>query len=183
MAEPRGRLDNLWENYFTEALTIIRRDNPTRPVIIGPGFYNSPQRLSSLHLPENDHYIIVTFHLYEPLKFTMQGEKWFPVGKPMDWVGTKWSGTQPEQKAITDIMDAVYKWAAINHRLVFMGEFGASDHADLDSRVKFLTFYREQAEKRNFSWGVWSYVVGFSIYDKTTRKWRKGVLDALVPAG
>jgi len=183
MAEPRGRLDNLWENYFTEALTIIRRDNPTRPVIIGPGFYNSPQRLSSLHLPENDHYIIVTFHLYEPLKFTMQGEKWFPVGKPMDWVDTKWSGTQPEQKAITDIMDAVYKWAAINHRLVFMGEFGASDHADLDSRVKFLTFYREQAEKRNFSWGVWSYVVGFSIYDKTTRKWRKGVLDALVPAG
>lgn len=182
MAEPHAQLDNLWGDYFTGALAIIREHNPTRPVIIGPRFYNSLHYLNSLHLPDNDHYIIVTFHLYEPLKFTMQGEKWFPIGKPMEWIGTKWDASPAEQKAVTDNLDIVSKWATLNNRPVFMGEFGASDHADMDSRIKFLSFYRQQAEQRGFSWGVWSYVVGFSICDKDTRQWRKGLLNALVPA-
>ncbi len=149
MAEPHGELDKNWENYFTGALAVIRKDNAVRPVIIGPGFYNAPYYLNALHLPENDHYLIVTFHLYRPLNFTMQGEQWFPVGKPMEWIGTKWTGTPAEQKEITDNMDLVSKWAAINNRPVFMGEFGASNNADIDSKTKFLSFYREQAEKRN----------------------------------
>jgi len=182
MAEPHAKLDDVWESYFTSALTIIREHNPTRPVIIGPRFYNSPLYINSLHLPENDHFIIVTFHLYEPLKFTMQGEKWYPIGNPMEWIGTKWSATPAEQKGVTYNMDLISKWAAANNRPVFMGEFGASDHADEDSKIKFLSFYREQAEQRHFSWGVFSYVVGFSICDKDTRQWRKGLLNALIPA-
>ena len=182
MAEPHGKLASLWGDYYTGALAIIRSNNSSRPLIIGPVFYNNPHYLSSLHLPQNDQYIIVTFHLYEPIKFAMQGEKWLPYGKPMEWVGTKWSATPAEQKAVTDNMDIVSKWAADNQRPIFMGEFGASDHADMDSRTKFLTFYREQAEQRHFSWGVWSYVVGFSIYDKDTGRWRQDLLNALIPA-
>jgi len=183
MAEPHGKLGNIWIDYFPDALAVIRKNNSTRPVIIGPMLYNNPYYINSLRLPEDDHYIIATFHLYEPMKFTMQGEQWFPIGKPMEWIGTKWSATPAEQKAVTDNMDMISKWAAVNKRPIFMGEFGASDHADLDSKIKFLTFYRQQAEQRHFSWGVWSYVVGFSIYDKDARKWREGVLNALVPAG
>jgi endoglucanase len=183
MAEPHSKLDgDVWENYFTNALAIIRRHNLSRPVIIGPGFYNTPYYLKSLHLPANDQYIIVTFHLYAPIKFTMQGEAWFTYGKPMEWVGTKWTGTPAEQKEITNTMDIVSKWATDNKRPVFMGEFGASDHADMDSRAAFLTFYREQAEQRHFSWGIWSYTVGFSIYDNKKKQWNMSLLNALVPA-
>jgi len=182
MAEPHGKLSNAWENYYPGALDAIRKYNPTRPVIIGPVFYNNLHYLNTLHLPENDHFIIVTYHMYEPIKFAMQGEKWLPYGKPMEWIGTKWTGTTAEQKLIIDNMDIVSKWAADNNRPVFMGEFGASDHADIDSRAKFLQFYREQAELRHFSWGVWSYSVGFSIYDNKTSQWRPGLLNALIPA-
>jgi endoglucanase len=181
MAEPHGKLADIWNDYFPGALAVIRKKNATRPVIIGPVFYNNPHSISSLRLPEDDHYIIVTFHLYEPLKFTMQGEKWFPYGKPMEWIGTKWNATTTEQKAIIDNMDIISKWAAINKRPVFMGEFGASDHADMDSRARFLKFYREQAEQRHFSWGVWSYTVDYSIFDKKTKQWNKDLLNALVP--
>jgi endoglucanase len=183
LAEPNGELDKVWDSYFTSALDIIRKNNLTRPVIIGPQFSNMPFYINSLHLPENDRYIILTFHLYKPTKFTMQGEKWFPFGKPMEWIGTKWTGTPEEQKEITDNMDLVDKWATTHNRPVFMGEFGASNIADMDSKIKFLTFYREQAEKRNFSWGVWSYNVGFSIFDNSTGQWHTGLLKALIPAG
>ena len=182
MAEPHGKLSNVWESFYTAALDVIRRYNPSRPVIIGPVFYNNLHYLNTLHLPENDHFIIVTYHMYEPIKFTMQGEKWLPYGKPMEWLGTKWTGTAAEQKLITDNMDIVSKWAADNNRPVFMGEFGASDHADIDSRAKFLQFYREQSERRHFSWGVWSYDAGFSIYDNKASRWRPGLINALIPA-
>jgi endoglucanase len=183
MAEPHSKLDkDVWENYFNAALAIIRIHNPSRPVIIGPGFFNTPYNIKSLHLPENDRYIIATFHLYEPIKFTMQGEQWFPYGKPMEWIGTKWTGTPAEQKAITANMDVVSKWATDNKRPVFMGEFGASDHADIESKTKLLAFYREQAEQRHFSWGVWSYTVNFSIYDNKKNQWNAALLNALIPS-
>jgi endoglucanase len=183
MAEPHGELDKVWQSYFTDALALIRKHNPIRPVIIGPCFSNMPFYLNTLQLPDNDKYLIVTFHLYKPIKFTMQGEQWFPFGKPMEWLGTKWTGTPEEQKEITDMMDIVSQWATTHKRPVFMGEFGASNNADMESKIKYLAFYREQAEKRNFSWGVWSYNVGFSIFDKDAKQWRNELLKALIPVG
>lgn len=182
MAEPHSKLADVWNEYYPIALAAIRLHNPTRPVIIGPVFYNNPHNLFSLHLPDNDHYIIVTFHLYEPIKFTMQGEKWLTYGKPMEWIGTKWTASPAEQKAVTDNMNIAAKWATAHNRPVFMGEFGVSDNADTASKTKFLTFYREQAEQRHFSWGVWNYSVDFSIYDKTRQQWNKDFLNALIPA-
>ena len=36
MAEPHGALEKVWEEYFLQALQIIRQKNPTRPVLVGP---------------------------------------------------------------------------------------------------------------------------------------------------
>ena len=183
MAEPHGNLDKVWEQYFSAALSIIREHNAVRPVIIGGSFFNSPNTLGALHLPENDKYIIATFHLYQPIKFTMQGELWFPFGKPMEWLGTKWLGTAAEQTEITNAMNIAASWATTHNRPVFMGEFGASDHADIDSRARFFKFYRQQAEQRNFSWGVFSYNVNFSVYDNSKNQWRAQLLQALMDKG
>jgi endoglucanase len=181
MAEPHAALEKVWESYFNSALAIVRKDNPTRPIIVGPGLYNSAYYINTLHLPDNDQYLIVTFHIYNPIKFTMQGEQWFPIGKPMEWIGTKWTGTLEEQGEITYCLDMVAQWAIAHKRPVFMGEFGASNNADIESKAKFLAFYREQAEKRNFTWGVFSYNVGFSIFDKVANQWRSELLKALIP--
>ena len=180
MAEPHGELSNVWEQYYTDPLAIIRKNNKERPVIIGAGFFNSPQNLTMLHLPENDRYLIATIHLYLPIKFTMQGEQWFPFGKPMEWLGTSWTGTAAEQKEITGAMDQAASWGVANNRPIFMGEFGVTDHAAADSRKRYLQFNRQQAEQRNFSWGVWSFNVNFSIYDNKAAAWRTDLLTALM---
>jgi endoglucanase len=87
MAEPSGQLSALWNTYLGEVLDTIRKTNPVRPVIVGPTFYNSPIKLGELRLPDQDKFLIVTFHYYLPLQFTMQGEEWFPFGKPREWLG------------------------------------------------------------------------------------------------
>ena len=180
MAEPHGELEKVWEAYFTDALKIIRNTNPTRPVIIGPILNNLPYKINTLTLPANDKYIIATFHLYNPVKFTMQGEAWFPVGKPMEWIGTKWLGSDSEKVAIVKFMDIVSSWAKLQNKPVFLGEFGVSDNADMESRVRWIAFYRSQAELHKFSWGYWNYAVDYSLFDLKTSRWRTQLLDALL---
>lgn len=180
MAEPHGELEKIWEEYFTDALKIIRNTNPTRPVLIGPILYNLPYKINSLTLPQNDEYIIATFHLYDPVKFTMQGEAWFPVGKPLEWIGTKWTGTDSEKAGVVNFMDIVSSWAKVQNKPVFFGEFGVSDNADIESRIRFITFYRTQAELHKFSWGYWNFAVNFSLFDLKTNKWKIELLNALI---
>jgi len=182
MAEPHGQLDNDWNDLLSVALKIVRSKNPDRPVIIGPVSSNRPQQINSLILPSDDRNIIVTFHQYAPIRFTMQGEAWFPVGKPMEWIGTRWpSGTQ-DKNAVTQLMDMVSDWAVRNKRPVFLGEFGVSANADTASAVRWIKFNREEAEKRGFSWGYWSTLgVHFSLLDPATGEWRNDYLRALMP--
>lgn len=181
MAEPHGELEKVWEEYFTDALKIIRKNNPFRPVIIGPVLYNLPYKINTLILPKQDKYIIATFHLYNPIKFTMQGEAWFPMGKPMEWIGTKWLGTDSEKIEIVRFMDIVFSWAKLQNKPVFFGEFGVSDNADIESRIRWTAFYRSQAELHKFSWGYWNFAVDYSLYDLKNNKWRTELLNALIP--
>ncbi len=182
MAEPHGGLDVVWNDYFKAALAIIRETNPTRPVIVGPSFYNSMSKLNDLQLPQDD-YLILTIHYYDPIRFTMQGEDWFPVGKPREWIGTKWLGTEQEKNVIIHAMDVISDWAKKNHRPVFIGEFGASDHADTTSKALYFGCIRQQAELQGFSWGIFNFAVRFSLYDQKEKTWHWDLLRALIPDG
>ena len=180
MAEPRDQLEAVWNDYFNAALAIIRETNPTRPVIVGPPFYNLVYKLSDLQLPQDD-YLILTAHYYDPIQFTMQGEDWFPIGKPREWIGTKWLGTDQEKNVIVHAMDIISDWAKKNHRPVFIGEFGAGDHADTASKARYFSCIRQQAELHGFSWGVFNFTVSFSLYDQAAKTWHQALLQALIP--
>ncbi len=180
MAEPHDQLNMVWNDYFKDALVIIRETNPTRPVIVGPSFYNLVYRLNDLQLPQDD-YLVLTIHYYDPIHFTMQGEDWFPMGKPREWIGTKWQNTEQERNAIIHTMDAIANWAKKNNRPVFLGEFGAGDHADTISRALYFSCIRQQAELHGFSWGVFNFAVKFSLYDQTAKVWNQPLLQALIP--
>jgi endoglucanase len=181
MAEPHEQLDAVWNDYFQDALAIIRETNPTRPVIAGPPFYNLVSKLGDLQLPQDD-YLILTFHYYNPTRFTMQGEDWFPIGKPREWIGTTWMGNEQEKNDIVHTMDVISDWAKKHKRPVFLGEFGAGDHADSASKARYFRCIREQAELHGFSWGVFNFAVNFSLYDEAAKAWRQELLQALIPA-
>lgn len=178
--EPNQALTaSLWNEIIAEALTVIRRTNPTRPMIVGPVNWNAHDSLVDLRLPQNDQYLIVTFHYYLPFPFTHQGAEW--VEGSDAWLGTTWNGSAEEQQAIQADFAEVAAWAREENRPIYLGEFGAYQKADMASRQRWTNFVARQAEANGFSWSYWEFCAGFGIYDPRQHTWRTDLLQALLP--
>ncbi|NOY00090.1 MAG: glycoside hydrolase family 5 protein [Verrucomicrobia bacterium] len=179
--EPNGKLTNeLWNQYAAEAIQVIRKTNPSRAIVIGPGQWNNITQLKKLKLPAEDKNLIVTFHYYLPFKFTHQGASW--VGeKSKGWLGTQWTGSDQEKQELRAHFDTAQGWAKEQNRPLYMGEFGAYSKADPASRARWTAFVRSEAEKRNFSWAYWEFCSGFGVYDSSSKKWRTDLLHSLIP--
>lgn len=176
--EPHGKLTpQLWNQLLADAHDLIRRSNPRRTLIIGPGQWNGIGELKDLQLPEDDRNIIVTVHYYSPMKFTHQGASW--AGQTQ--TGVEWTGTLEERDAVTRDLNTAQGWAAAHNRPIFLGEFGAYDKADMDSRARWTSFVARQAEKRGWSWAYWQFSNDFVLYDIPNHRWVEPIRDALIP--
>jgi endoglucanase len=180
LAEPQGKLDPVWNEYLAEALDVTRRADPDRTLVVGPVHYNAMDRLPGLVLPEPDRNLIVTVHQYRPGRFTLQGEEWLPHGDPMAWLGTRWQGTRRERAELARVFADTARWAQEHHRPLFVGEFGAGNKGDPQSRILWTRYNRELAEHHGFSWGYWSFGPGFAVYDLAANRWYSALLDALM---
>lgn len=177
--EPNGKLmPEVWNQYLTEALAIIRQSNPTRTVIIGPAFYNSVDHLDELKLPGNDRNLIVTVHYYKPMKFTHQGASWVHQENK---IGVVWLGTPGERAVINKDFQKVQNWAQRHHRPIFLGEFGTYDKGDMASRVRWTDAVARTAEKYGWSWAYWQFDSDFTLYDVSKDQWVEPIHNVLIP--
>jgi endoglucanase len=176
--EPNSKLTpELWNEYISEAISVIRSVSPDRVIIIGTWGYNSIDYLNKLQLPENDCNLIVSVHYYKPYKFIHQGIDW--IDGSDNWLGTTWKGTDEEKKNIIDDFDIISDWSKAKNRPVYLGEFGVYYKIDNKSKFNWLQFVRVEAEKRDISWAYWSFTTGFGIYDMSKGEWNLHLLKAL----
>ncbi len=179
--EPHDNLNaEAWNALLAETLTVVRRTNPKRRVVVGAIGWNSINDLDSLKLPAQDRNLVVTFHYYSPFKFTHQGASW--VGdQSRAWLGTTWTGTESEKAAVTQELDRAIIWAVQHRRPIYMGEFGAYSKADIKSRARWTTFLAEEAGKRKIGYAYWEFCSGFGVYDADRGKWIEPLKKALLP--
>lgn len=177
--EPNGVLDQYWNDYLAEAIKVIRKSNPDRVLIAGPGNWNNISALENFKLPEDDKNIIVTFHYYNPFWFTHQGAEWVDPSPP---IGKEWEGTDDQKQFIENEILTAVEWAKEHNRQLFMGEFGAYSKADMESRAKWTSFVARTAEKYDIAWAYWEFCSGFGAYDPVLNQWREPLLQALVPS-
>jgi endoglucanase len=177
--EPHGKLiEGKWNAAVAMLLRAVRKTNPTRPVIVGPAQWNAIWALDKLELPKDDRHVILTVHCYDPYEFTHQGAPW---SKGADkWKGRKWTGSDAEKEAIRKQFTKASAWAKEHDRPVFLGEFGAYEVADMESRARWTAFVAGEAEKLGFSWAYWEFGAGFGAYDRKAGKWREQLRSALV---
>lgn len=187
LAEPRGALDALWNEYAADLVAAVRAVDPDRTLVVGPAFYNTVLNLDQFQPPDDDN-LILSIHQYWPIPFTLQGEQWLSTepgwqwlqGGPEDWIGTTWSGTCDEHGELASGFARVARWAGDRALPVFLGEFGCTTRADPSSRVAWARANRLLAEQHGFSWGWWSFGPSFALYDLDSRQWDAPVLAALV---
>ncbi len=179
--EPHDALTpDRWNDLLVKALVVIRETNQGRIVMIGPGQWNAISGLKSLQLPEDDKNLIVTVHYYLPFEFTHQGAEW--ANGSDAWLGVTWDGKPGQQYLLRADLNLAAKWGKANNRPIYLGEFGAYNKADMESRARWTNFVARTAEEFDFSWGYWEFCAGFGIYNQATKTWNEPLVEALIPA-
>lgn len=177
--EPNNKITpEIWNDYLKEPLAIIRADNPCRTLIIGPAFWNGIDYLQQLELPEDDRNIIVTVHYYHPMPFTHQSAPW---SEHRNVTGVRWLGTNEDIQRIQRDLNGVQDWAKEHNRPIYLGEFGAYDQAEMDSRARYTSAMARQAERLGWSWGYWQFDSDFIVYDINNDCWIDPIRVALIP--
>lgn len=169
----------IWNVIHAQAHAIIRKSNPDRTLLIGPIYGNQIMYLKDLKLPKDDENIIVPIHYYSPIQFTHQGAPWSTRNK--DLSGIEWTNTKSEEEAVNNDFDVAVAWAKEHNRPLTLGEFGAYEVADMDSRARWTTYIARQAEARGWSWSYWQLDKDFVLYDIDNDKWVEPIKNALIP--
>ena len=174
--EPQGRLDGEpWNLLAPRLLAAVRASNPERTVMIGPSFWNNAVHLPLLRLPK-DRNLIIAVHNFHPFEFTHQGED---SRKPPFPTGVTCCDKRQHQEIATQF-EMAERWSRATGYPLHLGEFGAYQAADRDSRAAYVRVVRQEAERRGIGWAYWEFASTFGIYSPETRQWIEPLKKALV---
>ncbi|WP_327292993.1 glycoside hydrolase family 5 protein [Streptomyces sp. NBC_01198] len=175
--EPHGALTaSRWNPLLAQALAVVRASNPDRTVIVGPADRNDVAALPALAVPDDGH-LLATVHYYAPLDFTHQGASW--VAGADAWLGRGWEDAGDEN-AVRDDLAGAAAWGRQHGLPLFIGEFGAHERAGMDSRARWTTFVRSEAERLGMSWAYWEFGTDFGAFDPERGSWREPLRRALL---
>lgn len=178
--EPHAPLDAVrWNAMLAKLIPAVRATNPRRTLVIGPTQWNNLEQLPSLKLPADDRNILVTFHSYEPFRFTHQGASW--AGETASLKNIPF--TKADEARIRADYDKVAAWSKANDRPVLMGEFGAYEKSGtpVADRARYTATVRREAEAHGFPWAYWQFDSDFIVYDIDRDQWVEPIRAALIP--
>lgn len=174
--EPHGALESTWNGVYPQMIAAIRQTDQSRPVIVGPTWWNAASRLSTF-TPPTDPNTIVTVHAYEPHPFTHQ----FAWGS--QWQVATMCCDSAQRDTITNNLDIAKNWSLTHGLPIYVGEFGSYAAAPALSRTSYAGFVRTQLEQRAFAWSYFNFGLlnDWGIYDLSANSWNAQILDALMP--
>jgi endoglucanase len=180
-------------------LAAIRRTNPTRIVYLTSNRWGGFGTVGDLEVPD-DPAVAITLHFYEPFVFTHQRARWTGFGPDMPLVPfpgrvpvldrgvppDHWiRGQEGQELTVAEHIDAPFarlaQWARAHApgKEIHIGEFGAYEPADPDSRRAWIAAVRAACERHGFGWAVWDYRGGFAVRDAQGKP--TPVLEGLFP--
>jgi endoglucanase len=208
--EPTDKLEPKLLNEIThEAIKIIRAKNPKRLVFADSYFWANAKYLDQLDLPKDPN-VIAEFHLYEPILFTHQGAPWMeppfqtkgiifpgppaspatplPEAAKTDWVANWFEkyNTLPTAenpggpKTVFEYFDLAANYVKKTGKRIYLGEFGAIDKADEQSRENYVWLLRTEAERRGIGWAYWDDGGSFKAMNPSAGTWNEGLRRALL---
>lgn len=157
-----------------QAIEIIRKDNPTRIIMLGGEEWSGIRTLGT-NLSSNDPNVIYTFHYYDPFNFTHQQASWLGDDMPK---GKRGWGSKADKAELAQAVEIAKAFREATGKPVFLGEFGANAPIDNKERVKWAGAVKIAMEDANIPWCLWAYDNTFALYSTETG-WDQEMLKAL----
>jgi hypothetical protein len=161
--EPHGLTRSQNDELHARVLSIIRRTNPTRIVVIQGNEWGGAQELIDMAVPEDD-YLIGSFHTYDPWPFGLEGTG--PFGPS-------------EIRALDEKFASVRAWSDQHEIPVLLGEFGCHSDASYNQRMKHYKTYMDLIEKYGFIFSVWDDGGNFRVLERALNRWND-IKDILI---
>ncbi len=157
---PFNDLDSL-NLLFTTAIDSIRNYTTEHSIIVSPNL-GSWGMAFDLYRPLEDTNLIYTWHCYDPIDFTHQGFSWgtqYPAGTPFPYENSFY-----EQFLYTGLQRVIH-WKDSFDMPLFLGEFGVSEHADADSRCRWVELVTHTSDSMDIPWFYWDWRWDFSMFN------------------
>lgn len=185
--EPVAPRNQLVNKMNLRLLAAIREVSPQRVVYLTSNRWGSFSTAKDLEIP-NDPHVALTFHFYEPFIFTHQQTMWTDIGKhykgqvkfpgkvadlrpffPKDhWVAKNHGNRELTVRDVDRPFAELADWAKTKAKgkEIYIGEFGAFNKADPESRQVWTAAVLAACQRHHFSWAVWDYKGSFAIRDR-----------------
>jgi endoglucanase len=202
MNEPVADHHKEWNKLVDKATAVIRDKESERFVVIGSNRWQSVHTFDSLRVPENDPYIILSFHCYHPMPLTHYKASWTGVGRytgPVKYPGLIIDPTDlAKQPAdIVNMMQGhieVWNRAKLEALLakplalakktglsLYCGEWGAITNAPRTDRLQWYRDMKVNLENHGIGWATWDFKsnnFGLIGYDETVDETLKTILSS-----
>jgi endoglucanase len=111
-----------------------------------------------------------------------------PAAIEVDWVRNWFEGYNrlpPAEnpggpKKVFDLFDHAARYVKNTGRRVYLGEFGANEYADAQSRENYVWLVRTEAERRGVGWAYWDDGGSFKIMNVSDGTWNERLRKALL---
>jgi len=160
---PKGLLG--WRDLATEAVKIIRKIDPGKPIVFEPGPWGSCKGFDEI-VPLDADRIIYSFHMYQPHEFTHQ----FQAGKKLAYPG-RIRGVKWDKARLLAAMRPAIDFQREFNVHIYVGEFSAIRWAPNESAHRYIRDLIELFEARRWDWAYHAYREwhGWSVEHGTDR--------------
>jgi endoglucanase len=173
-----------WNKLVKQLVPIIRKEEPTRVIVIGSNRWQSAATFDQLYVPENDKNIILSFHMYEPFLLTHHTASWTGI---KDYKGpVNYPGVIVREEDLKDVPDSLrsvvlrnktsYNIDSIRQHFkkpiavakkynlpLDCGEWGCLSTVPDDARARWYKDMVTVLSENNIGWSTWDYKGGFGI--------------------
>ena len=192
MNEPVADCPDDWNQLIEKSIQVVRANEPQRFVVIGSNRWQSADTFDQLVVPENDPFIILSFHFYAPFLLTHHEASWTGIGPyagPVKYPGllvedvdvAKIESEDLKQRiengngiftkdSLELMMEKPIRMAKELNLQLYCGEWGCLPTVPRESFLSWYADMKSILEKNQIGWTNWDYKGGFGIVHRNNNQ-------------